>query len=174
MNKSELASKVAQATGLSKDQANNAVTAIVNSMMAAVAKGDTVRIPGFGTWAAKTRAKRKGINPQTKKAIQIPAKKVPTFKAGSVFKDVVANPSKASKLSVPKPASKTAAAKKATPKPKQKAATKKATARKPAARPAAKKTAARKPARKPAASKTTRSASARKPAARGTAARKKR
>jgi len=142
VNKLELAEKVAQATGLSKDQANNAVTALVNSMMAAVAKGETVRIPGFGTWTSRTRPKRKGINPQTKKVMQIPAKKVPAFKPGSVFRDVVANPSKASKLlSLPKPPAKQAA-KKAAAKPAGKAAAKKTASSKPAA----KKTAARKPA----------------------------
>lgn len=176
MNKSELASRVAKATGLSKDQANNAVTALVNSMMTAVAKGDTVRIPGFGTLGSRTRARRKGINPLTKKAIQIPAKKVPTFKAGSIFKEVVANPGKASSLQTPKPASKKATTK-AAAKPKKRAAAKKPAARKPAARktaarkPAAKRATARKPAaRKPAAKRAT----ARKPAARRTTARKKR
>ncbi len=165
MNKSELAQAVAKATGLSKGQANEAVTAVVNSMMAAVAKGDTVRIPGFGTLGSRTRARRKAIDPRTKKTIQVPARKVPTFKAGSTLKEVVANPSKASKLIASKPAA-AKATKKAAAKP---------AAKKTAAKPAAKKKTARKPAAKKAAAKpAARSTAARKPAAKKAPARKKR
>ncbi len=152
MNKSDLAQAVAQATGLSKDQANEAVTAVVNSMMAAIAKGETVRIPGFGTFGSRTRAKRKGIDPRTKKTIQIPERKVPTFKAGSILKEVVAKPSKASKLIASKPAS-AKSAKKAAAKPAAKSAKK--AAAKPAAKKAAAKPAAKKAAAKPTAKKAT-------------------
>jgi DNA-binding protein HU-beta len=150
VNKSDLVAKVAADAGITKDQANSAVTAMINAIAGEVAKGKPVRIPGFGTFERRDRKKRQAVNPQTKKKITIPARKVPAFKPGSLFKEVVANPSKASKLLVSKPAAKpaakrAAAAKKSAPK---KAAPKKAS--RPAAKPAAQKKAS---ARKAAGSK---------------------
>lgn len=149
MNKSELVAKVASTAGITKNQASSAVTAVLNTIAQAVAKGDTVRLPGFGTFERRERKKRKAVNPRTRKPMQIPARKVPAFKAGSIFKEVVANPGKASKLlavkSAAKPAGKAATTRKAASK--AKAAPKKPAARKaarPAAKPAAKRATARK------------------------------
>ena len=55
----------------------------------ALQKGDTVALSGFGTFVVKARAARTGRNPRTGEAIEIPASKVPSFKAGKALKDAV-------------------------------------------------------------------------------------
>lgn len=89
MNKTELAAAVAEKTNLSKKDADAAVTAVLDAVKEALADGDKVSIVGFGTFAVKERAARTGLNPRTKETIEIPAAKVPTFKAGSALKDAV-------------------------------------------------------------------------------------
>lgn len=74
MNKAELV----KAAGVKKE----ALDAILNAIEAAVKNGENVVIPGFGSFVVKERAERKGINPLTKQAIVIPAKKAVAFKAG--------------------------------------------------------------------------------------------
>lgn len=74
MNKAELV----KAAGVKKE----ALDAILNAIEAAVKNGENVVIPGFGSFVVKERAERKGINPLTKEAIVIPAKKTVAFKAG--------------------------------------------------------------------------------------------
>ena len=83
MNKGELVKAVAENAGLTLAQAKAAVDAAINSVSAALKAGDKVTIPGIVTIAVEERAARTGINPQTKEKIQIPAKKVVKFKAGS-------------------------------------------------------------------------------------------
>lgn len=90
MNKSELIDAVASKTELSKKDSEKAVNAVVDSVKAALAKGDKVQLVGFGTFEVRKRNARTGLNPQTKKAIKIPATKVPAFKAGKALKDAVA------------------------------------------------------------------------------------
>lgn len=106
MNKSELVSAIAEKTGLKKVDIEAIIAAGVDVVEETVAKGEDVALVGFGTFKLTTRAARKGINPLTKKAIDIPEKKAPVFKAGKSFKD---------KCEVKKPAKK-AAAKKTTKK----------------------------------------------------------
>jgi DNA-binding protein HU-beta len=65
------------------------LSGFLDSVTAALAKGDTVTIVGFGTFAVSKRAARKGRNPQTGASINIPASKVPRFKAGKDLKDAV-------------------------------------------------------------------------------------
>ena len=77
MNKTELVAKIAEGAGLSKVDAKKALDATK-----AVKKSDKVALVGFGTFSVAKRGARKGINPATKKAITIPAKKVVKFKAG--------------------------------------------------------------------------------------------
>ena len=76
-------------TGLSKAAAARALTATLDGITTGIKKSGKVVLIGFGTFAAKKRAARKGINPATKKEIKIPAKKVATFKAGSKLKAAV-------------------------------------------------------------------------------------
>ena len=90
MNKVELVASVAEKTGLAKKDAEKAVSAVLESIVNAVAVGDKVQLVGFGTFEVRERGERTGRNPRTKEAIVIPASKQPVFKAGKSFKDVVA------------------------------------------------------------------------------------
>lgn len=90
MNKVELVAAVAEKANLSKKDAEKAVAAVLDSVVAAVAKGEAVQLVGFGTFEARKRDARVGLNPQTKEKITIAATTVPAFKAGKAFKDAVA------------------------------------------------------------------------------------
>ena len=90
MNKSELINAVAEKAALSKKDAENAVTAALDVITAALAEGEEIRLVGFGTFEVKKREARMGRNPKTKEEIQIPATKVPAFKPGKALKDIVA------------------------------------------------------------------------------------
>lgn len=83
MNKTELIAKVAEVAGLSKVDAKKAIDAAVEAVKGALKAGDKVQIPGVLTLSVEKRAARKGINPATKQAITIPAKKVVKAKVGS-------------------------------------------------------------------------------------------
>ena len=89
MNKAELVSAVADRTGLTKKDADKAVNALVDVITAAVVTEDKVQLVGFGTFEVRHRAARLGRNPRTKTSINIPASKIPVFKAGKAFKDAV-------------------------------------------------------------------------------------
>ena len=89
MNKGELINAVA-ANGLTKKDAETAVNAVFGAIGAALAKGDSVQLIGFGTFGVKERAARAGRNPRTGETVKIAASKVPTFKAGKGLKDKVA------------------------------------------------------------------------------------
>lgn len=89
MNKTELVNAVAEKAGISKKDADKAVAAVVDSVVAALKAGDKVSLVGFGTFEVHARAARTGINPATGAKIQIAASKVPAFKAGKAFKDAV-------------------------------------------------------------------------------------
>ncbi|MBQ7528212.1 MAG: HU family DNA-binding protein [Bacteroidaceae bacterium] len=82
MNKTDLVAKIAEGAGMSKVDAKKALEATLEAITKAVKKGDKVALVGFGTFDVTERKARKGINPATKKAIKIPAKKVVKFKAG--------------------------------------------------------------------------------------------
>ena len=90
MNKAELSNAVAEKAGLSKKDAEIAVNSFIEVVTAALAKGDKVQLVGFGSFEVKARAARTGRNPKTKEPINIPASKVPVFKAGKALKDAVA------------------------------------------------------------------------------------
>ena len=90
MNKAELIAAVAEKSGLSKKDTEAAVTAALDVITAALKDGDKVQLVGFGSFEVKSRAARTGRNPKTKEAIEIPASKVPVFKAGKALKDIVA------------------------------------------------------------------------------------
>ncbi len=89
MSREELVAKIAEEAGITKKAATAALNATIDGIQAALAKGDKVSLVGFGTFAVAKRAARKGINPQTKKAIKIPARKVPVFRAGKKLKEAV-------------------------------------------------------------------------------------
>ena len=87
MNKTELVAKVAEKTELTKKDATKAVDAVFASISESLQEGEKVQIIGFGNFEVRERAARKGRNPQTGQEIEIPASKVPAFKAGKALKD---------------------------------------------------------------------------------------
>ena len=90
MNKTELIAAVAENAGLTKKDTERVVNACLDAITAALQKGEKVQISGFGTFEVKAREARIGRNPHTKEAIEIPATKVPGFKASKTLKDTVA------------------------------------------------------------------------------------
>ena len=90
MNKTELIAAVAEKTGLTKKDAERVINATFETVTAALTKGDKVAVSGFGNFEVKAREARVGRNPRTKETIEIPATKLPAFKAAKALKDVVA------------------------------------------------------------------------------------
>lgn len=88
-NKAELIDSVASTTGLTKKDATAAVDAVFSSIQDTLAKGEKVQLIGFGNFEVRSRAARKGRNPQTGEPLDIPASKVPAFKPGKALKDAV-------------------------------------------------------------------------------------
>jgi len=89
MTKMDLIEAVAQKTDMSKRAAGMALEAILESISAALIKGDKATITGFGTFLVSNRAARAGVNPRTGEKIQIAASKAVRFKAGKGFRDGV-------------------------------------------------------------------------------------
>ena len=89
VNKTELIEATAEQTGFAKNQVEATLKAITDTIVASVANKQQVTLPGFGAWKASERAARVGRNPQTGEDIKIAATTVPTFKAGSAFKEQV-------------------------------------------------------------------------------------
>ncbi|WP_333824138.1 HU family DNA-binding protein [Pinisolibacter sp.] len=89
MNKNDLIAEVAAKTGQTKVAAGEAVEATFDAITAALAKGDDVKIAGFGNFVVSTRAASEGRNPRTGETIAIPAQKAAKFRAGKALKDAV-------------------------------------------------------------------------------------
>ena len=89
MNKTDLIAAVAAQASLTKKDAEKALSAVINSITNAMAEGDKVQLVGFGTFEVRARDARQGKNPRTGEIINIPASKVPAFKAGKALKDIV-------------------------------------------------------------------------------------
>ena len=89
MNKTELIEATANQTELPKSSVEAVLKALTDTIVQTVAKKEQVTLPGFGAWKASERAARVGRNPQTGEDIKIAATTVPTFKAGSAFKEQV-------------------------------------------------------------------------------------
>lgn len=89
MNKRVLVEAVATKAGLTTATAESALDAVVTAISDALAGGDKVAIPGFGTFEVKDRAARTGRNPQTGETMQIAAHRIPTFKAAAALKEGV-------------------------------------------------------------------------------------
>ena len=90
MTKTDLIAQVAANTEMSKKSAEMAVNAAFEALGKAMAEGEKISISGFGTFETKERKARIGRNPHTKEAIEIPATRVPAFKASKALKDNVA------------------------------------------------------------------------------------
>lgn len=89
MNKGELVAAMATKANVSKKAAEESLNAMLDAVKDAMAKGDKVQLVGFGSFEVRTRAARKGKNPQTGAEMKIPACKAPAFKAGKALKDIV-------------------------------------------------------------------------------------
>lgn len=89
MNKAELISAVAEASGVSKKDTEAVIKATFEAIEKVMVNGDKVQVIGFGTFETRERAERVGKNPQTQETVTIPACKVPAFKAGKGLKDAV-------------------------------------------------------------------------------------
>ena len=90
MNKTELVAAVAEKAGMTKKDAERVVSATFETVTETIKKGEKVSVSGFGIFEVKTREARVGRNPRTKEAIQIPATRLPAFKASKALKDAVA------------------------------------------------------------------------------------
>lgn len=90
MNKNDLIARVADAAHLTKVGAAKAVDGVIEAITEALRRGDDVRLVGFGTFSITKRKATEGRNPRTGQKIQIPAAKVPKFKAGKALKETVA------------------------------------------------------------------------------------
>ncbi|MBQ3496596.1 MAG: HU family DNA-binding protein [Oscillospiraceae bacterium] len=90
MNKTELIAAAAEISGISKKDTEAVINATIESIASALKADDKVQLVGFGSFEVKKRAARTGRNPKTKETIEIPASKVPAFKAGKALKDAVA------------------------------------------------------------------------------------
>jgi DNA-binding protein HU-beta len=90
VNKSELVDGVVEKTGWSRREAEQALKAVLDTVTDAVASGERVTVPGFGTFEKRDRAARTARNPQTGDPIKIKKTSVPAFKAGTRFKSYVA------------------------------------------------------------------------------------
>ncbi len=89
MTKNELVAAVAKKTGLKNTETSKTIEEVLNLITKTVAKGDEVRLTGFGTFSVAKRAARQGRNPRTGAALKIPASKAPKFKPGKEFKEAV-------------------------------------------------------------------------------------
>ena len=88
MNRTELVAAMAEATELSKKDAEAALKAFIDVVTAEMKKGEKVQLVGFGTFEVSERAAREGRNPQTGETMTIAASKSPKFKAGKALKAV--------------------------------------------------------------------------------------
>jgi len=89
MNKSQLIEAMADAADISKAAAGRALEGMIDAITEALKSDESVTLVGFGTFSVRERAARTGINPQTRKSIEIKASKTPAFKAGKALKDAV-------------------------------------------------------------------------------------
>lgn len=89
MNKKDLTELVAQKIEIPRAKAEEAIAAVFEGISEALKKGDKAQFVGFGTFSVSRREARSGRNPQTNEIIQIPAKSVVKFKAGSELAEAI-------------------------------------------------------------------------------------
>lgn len=89
MNKTELVDAISASADIPKTVAARALNATLEAIQGALSEGDSVSLIGFGTFSVKERSARTGRNPSTGATIEIPAAKVPGFKAGKGLKEAV-------------------------------------------------------------------------------------
>ena len=89
MNKADLADKVHGVVGGTKTQADQVVETLIDTIIAALKKGDEVSIAGLGIFSTKMRPAITGRNPRTGESIKVPSMRVPKFRAAKGLKDAV-------------------------------------------------------------------------------------
>lgn len=89
MNKTELIAAAAESAGVAKKDAERVINAAIDAITKTMAEGGKVQLSGFGIFEVKDREARVGRNPHTKEAMNIPATRVPAFKASKALKDIV-------------------------------------------------------------------------------------
>ena len=89
MNKTELIAAAAESAGIAKKDAERVLNAAIDTITSALVSGEKVQLSGFGIFEVKEREARVGRNPHTKETIEIPATRVPAFKASKNLKDTV-------------------------------------------------------------------------------------
>ena len=89
MNKAELADEVSDETGLTKKETQNVIDVMTETITDILSKGEKVILVGFGTFQVMNKKARRGVNPQTRETIQIPAKKMPKFTPGKCLREKV-------------------------------------------------------------------------------------
>lgn len=89
VNKSQLVELIAKKTKFTKTDSEIILDATLEAIRKSVSKGNDVKLVGFGTFERAQRKSRTGRNPQTGKSLEIPAAKVPRFRPGKEFKDMV-------------------------------------------------------------------------------------
>ena len=90
MTKTELIAAVAAKAGLTKKDAEKVIAATFETITESLTKGDKVQVSGFGIFEVRAREARTGRNPRTKETIEIPATRLPGFKASKTLKDTIA------------------------------------------------------------------------------------
>ena len=89
MTKADLVEQVANEAEMTKKDAEQLVEIIFDSIVGALNKGEKIELRGFGSFRVRQRDSRKGRNPKTGEAVNIPAKKVAYFKPGKELKEVI-------------------------------------------------------------------------------------
>jgi len=89
MTKEDIIQAIVKKTGVSKTQAAECLTTLLDEITKTLSRGEEVVLTGFGKFKVSQRKEREGRNPKTGETIKIAAKKAPVFKAGSVLKDAV-------------------------------------------------------------------------------------
>lgn len=91
MQKTDFIARVAEQTGLSKKVTRQVIETALDVITQSLASGDKVVLSGFGTFEMRQRRERRGVNPQTRQAMTIPASQTPGFSASNNLKDAVRN-----------------------------------------------------------------------------------
>lgn len=89
MNKSELITELSKTSKLSKKDCTSMLNALTSVVGNTLSKGENISLSGFGKFEVKNKSARNSYNPYLKKIVKLPAKSMPTFKAGKTLKDAV-------------------------------------------------------------------------------------
>jgi DNA-binding protein HU-beta len=116
LNRKELVDAIQKHTEVARADVDKVLGSLIQHTQMAVRKGEKVSLVGFGTFERRDRKARTARNPRTGTAVKVKATKVPSFRAGQGFKDVVSGKSAAPKLTAPKANSRASAAKASTAK----------------------------------------------------------